>query len=144
MGFFPLCLLFMLICASLSMKSIIVAYGVPPYKRRCISSMVYYIDLCIVCPLLLWIPFSNKCFRLHNFFTFVLLICVIKNSISCFVATSELLNIVKHIPWACVWWFPWAYPLTENYILSVVHWWQVSDFGLTIANPNGSPPKNSV
>ncbi len=86
----------------------------------------------------------QQCFRLHNFFTFVLLICVIKNSISCFVATSELFNIVKHIPWACVWWFPWAYPLTENFILCVVHWWQVSDFGLTIANPNGSPPKNSV
>lgn len=142
MGFFPLCLLFMLICGSLKMKSIIIAYGVPQYKQRCINSVVYYIDLCIVCLLLLWIPYSNKWFRLHNFFTFVLLICVIKNSISCFVATSELFNIVKHITWACVWWFPWAY--AENYILCVVHLWQVSDFGLTIANPKGSPPKNSV
>jgi hypothetical protein len=26
----------------------------------------------------------------------------------------------------------------------VLHWLQVSDFGLAIANPEGNPPKNSV
>jgi hypothetical protein len=52
--------------------------------------------------------------------TFVVLISVIKYSISCLVATSEHCDIVKNIPWESVWWFPWAYPLTQDCIMAEV------------------------